>query len=191
MSKKIRRTLTITLTETWRIFWGNEWKDDNKAVIDKINEQGGQGNLTDIAFATYISNYQESSMSTAESRAFIQRYAEALNGKAKPPALINQYIADSDDALKQHVADAEAAFPRYELVSEDLIVDGDKVVLRFGWRGTHQGSFMGIPATGREINVPGIIIYRLAVDQNNEIKIVEHWMQVDSAALMQQLGVSV
>ncbi len=37
--------------------------------------------------------------------------------------------------------------------------------------------------------MPGIIIYRLAADQNNEIKIVEHWMQVDSAALMQQLGV--
>jgi hypothetical protein len=38
--------------------------------------------------------------------------------------------------------------------------------------------------------VPGIIIYRLAADQNNTIKIAEHWMQVDSAALMQQLGMS-
>ena len=98
-------------------------------------------------------------------------------------------MADSDEALKQHIADGEAAFPCYELVGEDLIVDGDKVVLRFAWRGTHQGNFMGIPATGRQIDVPGIIIYRLATDKNNEIKIVEHWMQVDSAALMQQLGV--
>ena len=129
-------------------------------------------------------------MTTSESRAFIQRYAEALSGQAKPPALVNQYVADADEALKQHIADGEAAFPRYEMIGEDLIVDGDKVVLRFAWRGTHQGSFMGIPATGRGINVPGIIIYRLATDKNNEIKIVEHWMQVDSAALMQQLGVS-
>jgi len=129
-------------------------------------------------------------MSTAESRAFIQRYAEALSGKAKPAALVNQYVADADEALKQHIADGEAAFPRYEMIGEDLIVDGDKVVLRFAWRGTHEGNFMGIAATGRKINVPGIIIYRLAKDKNNETKIVEHWMHVDSAALMQQLGVS-
>ena len=128
-------------------------------------------------------------MTTAESRAFIQRYAEALSGQAKPPVLVNQYVADSDEALKQHIADGEAAFPRYEMIGEDLIVDGDKVVLRFSWRGTHQGNFMGIPAIGRQVNVPGIIIYRIATDKNNETKIVEHWMQIDSAALMQQLGV--
>lgn len=129
-------------------------------------------------------------MTTAESRAFIQRYAEALSGKAKPVSVVNQYVADSDEALKQHIAEAEAAFPRYELVGEDLIIDENKVVLRFALRGTHQGNFMGIPATGRKIDVPGIIIYRLAADKNNEIKIVEHWMQVDSVVLMQQLGVS-
>ena len=130
-------------------------------------------------------------MTTAESRAFIQRYAEALSGKAKPPAVVNQYVADSDETLKQHIADIEAAFPRYELIGEDLIIEGEKIVLRFAMRGTHQGNFMGIPATGRQVNVPGIIIYRLATEQNDAIKIVEHWMQIDAAALMQQLGVSV
>jgi predicted ester cyclase len=43
---------------------------------------------------------------------------------------------------------------------------------------------MGIPATGRQVNVPGIIIYRFA-DQ----KIVEYWMHSDVLALMQQIGV--
>ncbi len=128
-------------------------------------------------------------MTTAESRAFMQRYGAALSGKAKPASVVNQYVADSDEALKQHIAESEAAFPRYELVGEDLIIDGDKVVLRFALRGTHQGSFMGIPATGRKIDVPGIIIYRLAADKNNEIKVAEHWMHIDSAVMMQQLGV--
>ena len=123
-------------------------------------------------------------MTTAESRAFIQRYAEALSGKAKPATVVNQYVADTDEALKQHIADGEAAFPRYELIGEDLIIDGDKVVLRFAWRGTHQGNFMGIPATGKEIDVPGIIIYHLA-----DGKITAHWMHIDSMAMMQQLGV--
>ena len=47
----------------------------------------------------------------------------------------------------------------------------------------HQGEFMGFPATGRTINVPGIIIYRIA-----DGKIVEHW-KIDSMEMMQQLGV--
>ena len=58
-------------------------------------------------------------------------------------------------------------------------------MVRFNLHGTHHGNFMGIPATGREINVPGMIIYRIA-----DGKIVEHWMQIDLAVMMQQLGVS-
>jgi predicted ester cyclase len=56
-------------------------------------------------------------------------------------------------------------------------------VVRFNLYGTHHGNFMGIPATGREINVPGIIIYHIT-----DSKIVEHWMHIDSMAMMQPLG---
>jgi steroid delta-isomerase-like uncharacterized protein len=121
-------------------------------------------------------------MSTPENKAFIQQYLGAVSGKAKPPALVNQYVAD--DTLRHHIAGAEAAFPRYEMIFEDLVAEDDKVAVRFTMRATHQGDFMGIPATGRQVNVPGIIIYRIA-DQ----KIVEHWMHFDALALMQQLGV--
>jgi predicted ester cyclase len=121
-------------------------------------------------------------MSTTENKALIQQYLAALSGKAKPPALVKQYVAD--EILQQHIAGAEAAFPHYEMVVEDLIGESDKVVVRFTLRATHQGDFMGIPATGRPINVPGIIIYRIAAD-----KIVEHWMQFDAMTMMQQLGV--
>lgn len=184
MGKKIRRTITITLTETWRIFWRNQSEESNKAVIGKFNEQVSQDNIPGVVFSTHISNYQETIMTTAESRTLIQQYLDAINGKEKSPGLVNQYVADADEALKQHIAYAEAAFPCYALIAEDLIAESDKVVLRFNLHGTHQSEFMGIPATGREINVPGIIIYRIA-----DGKIVEHWMQIDSAAMMQQLGV--
>jgi len=128
--------------------------------------------------------HKENKMSATENKQLIERYLEALSGKAKPPALVNQFVADADEALKQHIADAEVGFPCYELIAEDLITEGNKVVVRFNLHATHQGNFMGIPATGREINVPGIIIYRVA-----DNKIVEHWMQIDSMAMMQQLGV--
>lgn len=123
-------------------------------------------------------------MSTAESRTFVQQYLDAISGKDKPLALLNQYIANSDEALKQHIVDAETGFPHYELIAEDLIAEGNKVVVRFNLHATHQGNFMGIAATGKEINVPGIIIYSI-----DEGKIIEHWMQIDSMAMMQQLGV--
>ena len=123
-------------------------------------------------------------MSASENKAFIRRYLEAINGQEKPAALLDQYIADSDQALKQHIAYSESAFPRYELVAEDMRAEDDKVVLRFTLRATHRGEFMGIPATGKQIAVPGLIIYRMANG-----KIAEHWMQVDSVELMRQLGV--
>ena len=123
-------------------------------------------------------------MSASENKAFIRRYLDAINGKEKPAAVVDQFISEADALLKQHIAGYEAAFPRYALIAEDMIAEADKVVVGFTFRATYGGGFMNIPATGQQVAMPGIIIYRIA-----DGKIVEHWMQVDSAALMQQLGV--
>jgi steroid delta-isomerase-like uncharacterized protein len=123
-------------------------------------------------------------MSPSENKAFVRRYLDAINGKEKPAAVQDQFISDADAVLKQHIAGYEAAFPRYALAVEDMFAEADKVALRFTMRATYGGGFMNIPATGQQVAVPGIIIYRIA-----DGKIVEHWMQVDSATLMQQLGV--
>ena len=123
-------------------------------------------------------------MSVSENKALVSRYLDAINGKEKPAAVLDQYISDADALLKQHIAGYEAAFPRYALNVEEMIAEADQVVLRFTIRATYGGGFMNIPATGQKVAVPGIIIYRIA-----DGKIVEHWMLVDSAVLMQQLGV--
>ena len=123
-------------------------------------------------------------MSTVQKNiAFIHRYLDAISGKAKPPALIDQFVSDRDPALKLHIAGAEAAFPHYEMRCDDVIAQGDKVVVRFTLRGTHRGDFMGLPATSKMIDVPGIIIYQIA-----DGKIVHHWDQLDGVNLLQQLG---
>ena len=123
-------------------------------------------------------------MSVSENKTFISRYLDAINGKEKPAAVVDQFISEADALLKQHIAGYEAAFPRYALDVEDTIAEADKVVVRFTFRAAYGGGFMNIPATGQQVAMPGIIIYRIADGQ-----IVDHWMQVDSAALMQQLGV--
>ena len=121
--------------------------------------------------------------SPAENTAFIAAYFEAISGNEKPTELQEEYIADSDQALKDHIDMFEAAFPLYELIAEDMIAERDEVAVRATFRGVHQGEFAGIPATGLEVEIPVFLIYRI-----EDGLIVEHWMQADVMGLMQQLG---
>ncbi len=81
-------------------------------------------------------------------------------------------------AILFRTAFPDARFPLY-----DLIAEGDKVVARWGLRGTHRAEFLGIPGTGRSVEVSGMVIYRLAGG-----KVVEYWGNCDTLGLMQQLG---
>ena len=85
--------------------------------------------------------------------------------------------------VRQTVQAFLAAFPDFRYRIEDLIAEGDKVVVRATWSGTHQGDLMGIPATGRAVTVSVIEMARLANGQ-----MVEHWAVSDNLSLMQQLG---
>ncbi len=88
------------------------------------------------------------------------------------------------EGVKQQISMLFAAFPDVQFTIEDLIAEGDKVVARGRMTGTHQGEFMGIPATGKQVTQTGIQIARIAKG-----KVVESWLQVDNLGLMQQLGV--
>ncbi len=77
-----------------------------------------------------------------------------------------------------------AAFPGSRITLEDVVSEGDEVACRFVLRATHEGEFNGIPATGKEISLPGITILRFA-----DGKCVERWSQADFLGLLQQLGV--
>ena len=74
------------------------------------------------------------------------------------------------------------AFPDLHWNIEEQIAEGEKVVTRFTMTGTHQGDFMGIPATGRSINVWGIVIDVVRNGLFSESRII-----LDSSALIQQL----
>ncbi|PZN81698.1 MAG: ester cyclase [Candidatus Methylumidiphilus alinenensis] len=85
---------------------------------------------------------------------------------------------------KRMVARFRAAFPDFEVIIEDLLAAADKVVLRGGWRGTHQGEFMGASPTHKLITVTEIAIFRL-----DGGKIVELWANTDQLGFLRQLGV--
>ena len=77
------------------------------------------------------------------------------------------------------------AFPDFHMNVQDAIASGDKAVARVRLTGTHQGEFMGIPATGKSAVVDLIDFTRFGDDGLAR----EHWGVVDQLALMQQLGV--
>jgi predicted ester cyclase len=119
-------------------------------------------------------------MSTETNKAIILRYLDDIRAD-KNPTTLDTYIAEDD--LKQHIAFFEGVFPGYYLDPHDVIAEGDRVFVRATIRGVHKGEFMGLAPTGREVNVPLFIVYRLEGG-----KIAEHWMLADMPALMQQLG---
>lgn len=87
-------------------------------------------------------------------------------------------------AIKQTITQLMfGAFPDLQAIEQDLIVDGDKVVTRRILRGTHEGEFMGIAPTGKQINAGGVWLSHLT---NGKIR--EQWVYFDALGLRQQVG---
>jgi steroid delta-isomerase-like uncharacterized protein len=87
------------------------------------------------------------------------------------------------DDVKQIVTTVRSGFPNVHFTVEDVLAEGNRVVGRWTFRGTHQGNFMGIPSTGKNVSVMGIAIYRIV-----DAKIAEAWVAWDALGLMQQIG---
>ncbi|MGR9105467.1 MAG: ester cyclase [Gammaproteobacteria bacterium] len=84
---------------------------------------------------------------------------------------------------KQIITRFREAFPDFRVIIDDLLADGDKVIVRGNWQGTHEGEFMGAAATGKKITVSEIAIFRLANG-----KIAELWANTDQLNFLHQLG---
>ena len=134
-------------------------------------------------------------MSTEQNKAIARRYIEALDrGKGVVEEDFfapnyRYYMPGSPDPLGSKAGEqlqtmSYSAFPDMHATIEDQIAEGDAVVTRGTWHGTHQGTFMGIPPTGKQVTITGIMIQRYA-----DGKLVEHRYEADNLGLLQQLGV--
>ena len=135
-------------------------------------------------------------MSKEENKTIVRRFFELYDSGQID--VLEQEILDPDvvvylsgmpgplnrEAFKQTGLAFHAAFPDHKSVIEDQIAEGDKVVTRSMFRGTHRSELQGIPPTGKEVTFTQLNIHRLANG-----KIVEAWALFDQFGLLQQLGV--
>ena len=87
------------------------------------------------------------------------------------------------EGLKDVIRAMRTGFPDLDFPIKEQISEGDKVVSRFEWTGTHEGEFLGVPATGKAVRVWGIVIDRLEEGRIKETRII-----MDIFGLMMQLG---
>jgi steroid delta-isomerase-like uncharacterized protein len=88
-------------------------------------------------------------------------------------------------AFRDYYAAMRAAVPDAHYEVDDLIAEGDRVVVRWRLLGTHKGSFRGIAASGRPITLKGIAIYRVESG-----KLMERWVVSDLHGLLEEIAVS-
>jgi predicted ester cyclase len=129
-----------------------------------------------------MSTPEENTMAsvTIDAKQLIKDYVNAITGNPKTEDPINQFV--SDPGLKEHIRHAEAAFPGYELVAHQIVAEGDIVALRGTFYGVHKGEFAGIAPTGKKVSGDLMLFYRI-----NGGLIVDHWMQWDMKAVVDQL----
>jgi steroid delta-isomerase-like uncharacterized protein len=104
--------------------------------------------------------------------------ADIFRNHTAPPGM-----SPDKQGVKAYFAAFRRAVPDLHAQVHDMLADGDKVVTRKTFHGTHTGEFMGLPATGNAISVDVIDIVRV-----RDGKFVEHWNVLDTLALMRQMG---
>ena len=133
--------------------------EENKAVSRRVAEEVFNGGNVDLADELYAPDY-------------------VLHDPSLPEDL------HGPEGIKRYVAMTLGAFPDIRVAVEDQVAEGDKVVSRWTATGTHTGDLMGIPPTGRRVEISGVTINRFSGG-----KIAEDWYQSDDLGMMQQLGV--
>ena len=129
-----------------------------------------------------------------ENKAIARRFYEGIN--AGRIEIIDELVAENlveheefpglaggRDGVRQFFQMIMTAFPDFAMTTDDMVAEGDRVFIRATMRGTHQGEFMGIPATGNQVEVPTGDFARFEGG-----KLVEHWGVTDTGKMMQQLG---
>jgi steroid delta-isomerase-like uncharacterized protein len=134
-------------------------------------------------------------MSTESNKAAVRRFMDEVINKgnlAVADEILSGDLVDhtaypgvppNREGRKTTIARLRGAFPDLRITEDEMVGEGDRLVIRHTIRGTHQHDFLGIPPTGARVEMGGVTVVRFAGG-----KIVEHWQYRDDLGLMRQLG---
>jgi steroid delta-isomerase-like uncharacterized protein len=134
-------------------------------------------------------------MSSEQNEAVIRRYFRELWNQNNL-AVIDEILAPEvvghasgqsfrgADAFRQRAEGMRSIYSHVAFTIEDEVAEGDKVVVRWTFRGKHSGEYLGAKPTGKEVVATGMNLFRLA-----DGKIAEVWVESDDLGELQQLGV--
>ena len=88
------------------------------------------------------------------------------------------------EGLQRWLATYFVAFPDVRWTLEDQVAEQDRVLSRFTWTGTQAGPFLGLPATGKQVTVSGLVLDRIVDGKLQQSRIL-----MDTAGVLRQLGV--
>jgi steroid delta-isomerase-like uncharacterized protein len=133
-------------------------------------------------------------VATHESGRLVEQIFAAMNaqdwgrfGALLSPAYVNHAFPDArgPEGMRQVMSQFFTAFPDMRVEVEEVVAQGKRAASRGVMRGAHRGEFMGIPATGKPVQIDYMDIWRF-----EDGKAVENWVQMDMLGMMQQLGVA-
>ncbi len=139
--------------------------------------------------------FKETAMSVEENKTLVRRWLEEGSNQGNAtiidelmaPDFVDHHlppgVPPNAEGHKAWLQVARAGFPDIHIAIEDMIAEGDKVVVRTTVTGTQTGAFMGIPPSGKAVRVGAIGITRIA-----DGKFVEYWENFDALGLMRQVG---
>ena len=131
-------------------------------------------------------------MSSDQNKATIHKlYEEILNEgqwERLAPIIAEDYVGVNNQkgpaAFAATIKGLRQGFPDIKWTVEDLVAEGDKVVVRWSWQGTHSNTFTGFQPTHKSLNNHAIAIYQFRDNQ-----IIQTWLESDRLGFLQQIGV--
>lgn len=110
------------------------------------------------------------------------RHAQ-LQGPESFQSTVHRFIADQK--LIDHIKFFQSTFPGYTIVAKEMMAEGDKVLLKVDFIGTHKGSTENIPSTEKKVEVPFALCYTI-----KDEKIIDFWALANEIDFFEQLGLS-
>jgi steroid delta-isomerase-like uncharacterized protein len=196
-------TIHTTAIDLWRVENGKlaeNWHlEDILAVMEQLGAAPNMGDATPMPAAmdatppVMETNRATPDAATIEANmALARRFHEAIFEQGDlevadeilAPGFVWHFdVPPGMAGVKTAASTVRAAFPDLALTADEIVGEGDRVAILWTLSGTHQGEFLGVPATGNPVSTPGIDIYRI-----EHGRIAELWTVGDDLGILFQLG---